>query len=287
MRGGLHKKRITDKNGKQTYVWVKSSQAPKGEKIRRSKKNPDLVPISEHKRLLDEAIGRIGGKDRDDTQSAIEEARAIAADLKTLNAKEGAKYMAKIADAMKRDGVLGTSDGAGKIGESPEDDAWGTGGNQLEGLKHFVHVYDNGGDTFDRYTVVIDSQMFGASNDPFHPQGFGQFVGDVPDSWEKIKDFTHMGKRITDLKTLPEKVQKYIIQMANDEENTETTYDRAGRFKEIRDEFGAPPKGADLREQKGQVQVFYYGGNKSATDWAMKIKKKYPKGVVYTDTEKM
>lgn len=41
-------------------------------------------------------------------------------------------------------------------------------------------IFDNGGTTFDRYTIITkDGEMFGASQNPFHPQGFGQYCGNV------------------------------------------------------------------------------------------------------------
>ena len=45
-----------------------------------------------------------------------------------------------------------------------------------------VDVYDNDGETFDRYTVVIDNDLancIGMSNNPNHPQGYNQYAGVV------------------------------------------------------------------------------------------------------------
>jgi len=58
-------------------------------------------------------------------------------------------------------------------------------------------------------------------------------------------------------------------------------------FLKIRNEFPSPPRGADLRSERNIVQVFYYGGNRQAKEWADTVKKKYPKGVQYIDTSKM
>ncbi len=46
-------------------------------------------------------------------------------------------------------------------------------------------VLDNGGLTFDRYTIIDKStgDMIGASDNPFHPLGFGQFCGNVADNY--------------------------------------------------------------------------------------------------------
>lgn len=59
-----------------------------------------------------------------------------------------------------------------------------------------LQVYDNGGKTFDRYTAVYMWQRegnglygcIGMSEDPFHPQGFGQHSSAAPGR--------HLGKRI-------------------------------------------------------------------------------------------
>jgi len=45
-------------------------------------------------------------------------------------------------------------------------------------MKNLI-VFDNNGNTFDRYTIIEKStgEMIGASDNPFHPQGFGQYCG--------------------------------------------------------------------------------------------------------------
>lgn len=73
-----------------------------------------------------------------------------------------------------------------------------------------IRVYDNGGKTLDRFTVVYmfdkqrDPGMFGArgmSEQPFHPMGFGQFTTAMPGR--------HLGKRV-DLTDLPEDCQALV-----------------------------------------------------------------------------
>jgi hypothetical protein len=59
-----------------------------------------------------------------------------------------------------------------------------------------VRAYDNGGKTFDRYTVVYLDEpernggfaCVGMSAYPFHPQGFGQHSSAMPGK--------HLGKRV-------------------------------------------------------------------------------------------
>lgn len=74
-----------------------------------------------------------------------------------------------------------------------------------------IRIYDNGGTTFDRYTVVYMNErerngLYGArgmSEDPFHPQGVGQYCTAAPGR--------HLGKRIR-FEELPEKCQKLVRQ---------------------------------------------------------------------------
>ena len=78
-----------------------------------------------------------------------------------------------------------------------------------------LRCYDNGGKTFDQYTVIpprwaseerdmpFSFNAIGASEKPFHPQGFGMHISATPGP--------HLGKRVhwTDL---PEDVQKFARQ---------------------------------------------------------------------------
>jgi hypothetical protein len=77
-----------------------------------------------------------------------------------------------------------------------------------------VRVYDNGGETFDRYTIVVENpedpgerSWLGSSENPFHPQGFGQHLGD------SVQEGTHLGEKIK-FANLPEQVQKFVRQEA-------------------------------------------------------------------------
>ena len=47
------------------------------------------------------------------------------------------------------------------------------------GGKMKITIFDNGGKTFDRYTVFIDNNVFGMSNNPTSPQGFNQVIGEM------------------------------------------------------------------------------------------------------------
>lgn len=72
-----------------------------------------------------------------------------------------------------------------------------------------IKCYDNGGKTFDRYTVIYLSQpttngryaAVGMSKNPFHPQGFGQHTEAIPGS--------HLGKVIP-FESLPQDCQAVV-----------------------------------------------------------------------------
>jgi hypothetical protein len=107
-----------------------------------------------------------------------------------------------------------------------------------------VVVFDNEGETYDRFTIINTlGDMWGASNDPFAPNGFGQhcgncahnfFVTTYGQGWQigctpnlirkRLKHGTKMsieafrgegnlGKEITDISQLPEQVLNYIKQV--------------------------------------------------------------------------
>ena len=105
-----------------------------------------------------------------------------------------------------------------------------------------VYVFDNGGETLDRYTGVISKtgDIIGFNDNPFHPMGFGQFCGNVTDrmnitfgyGWRRghkektlkliknselrtyiqcARDEKHLGKEV-DFNSLPEEAKKYVLQ---------------------------------------------------------------------------
>lgn len=83
------------------------------------------------------------------------------------------------------------------------------------GEPRYVHCYDNGGKTADRYTVVFTGRYrhktlgeclyLGASSEPFHPQGFGQH-GSAPSAID-YPTYGHLGKKVA-FTQLPEDVRK-------------------------------------------------------------------------------
>ena len=88
-----------------------------------------------------------------------------------------------------------------------------------DGMPRYIRVYDNMGETLDRYTVVFTGRYthktgghtwyLGMNGAPFHPQGIGQhgesrFPIDKP-------GYKHLGKKIS-FDKLPEDCKKATIQ---------------------------------------------------------------------------
>jgi len=74
-----------------------------------------------------------------------------------------------------------------------------------------IKVYDNGGETLDRYTVIINGDVFTMSSDPLWTQGVNQWLGTV-DEIDKDK----LGIPIS-LKQLPKEVLIAILYRLCDE----------------------------------------------------------------------
>jgi hypothetical protein len=87
------------------------------------------------------------------------------------------------------------------------------------GIPRYIRCYDNGGKTFDRYTIVYTGRYthrtngahlyVGASAHPFHPQGFGQH-GEAPNVIDRPR-YSHLGKRVR-FGLLPENVRTLVLQ---------------------------------------------------------------------------
>lgn len=71
-------------------------------------------------------------------------------------------------------------------------------------------IYDNGGKTADRYTILVSpTECLGVSDDPTHPQyGFSQ--------WSECVDGDHLGTEI-EFDDLPENVQIHVTERLKDE----------------------------------------------------------------------
>lgn len=98
-----------------------------------------------------------------------------------------------------------------------------------------VVIYDNGGKTFDRYTIIIDrggdADWYNMSHNPLDPNGFNQFDGTTADS---NKEGSHLGKKIkpSDYSKLPKDVIQAIQQRCKeDEEESQSMKDTVGENK--------------------------------------------------------
>ena len=75
-----------------------------------------------------------------------------------------------------------------------------------------VRVFDNGGKTFDRYTIQIKRDVYLVSVNPLSPQGVRKYFSlKKYERLEKIADKEFLGKKI-DFNVLPEAVRKAIQQ---------------------------------------------------------------------------
>ena len=67
-------------------------------------------------------------------------------------------------------------------------------------------IFDNDGKTIDRYTLITaDNSIYGFNDEPFNPQGFGQYCG----TWQGGST-GQLGKHIS-LKDLPTKQAKTFV----------------------------------------------------------------------------
>jgi hypothetical protein len=92
-------------------------------------------------------------------------------------------------------------------------------------MKDFI-VFDAKEKSIDRYTIIKLStgDIWGSSHDPFHPQGFSTYGGNINEfnGFQGVDDYIArarsetdwLGEEITDFTVLPENVQKYINQIS-------------------------------------------------------------------------
>lgn len=86
-----------------------------------------------------------------------------------------------------------------------------------DGKPKYIRCYDNGGKTFDRYTVVYtgkykgknECMYIGMSAKPFDAMGFGQH-GFSKDSIDR-PTYSHLGKKIK-FDDLPDDCRKLVLQ---------------------------------------------------------------------------
>jgi hypothetical protein len=86
-----------------------------------------------------------------------------------------------------------------------EEEEYKTGGSIKD-----VIVYDNGGESFDRYTIFTpDGSVFGMSENATMPNGFNMYIGEDTE----IKKGSHLGKR---LKSVPQSIEKAVMNRLNE-----------------------------------------------------------------------
>jgi hypothetical protein len=87
-------------------------------------------------------------------------------------------------------------------------------------MNHKIKVYDNP-ETFDRYTIVIDNDVYSMSENPSDPQGFNQYnftiddVNKAKNGWMNELNYENIGKRVK-LTQLPKEVKKAIKERCKD-----------------------------------------------------------------------
>jgi len=69
-----------------------------------------------------------------------------------------------------------------------------------------IEVYDNGGETADRYSVRIGTSVYGMSDNATSANGFNQYAGELSElpGWRN-------GTRVDDLRRLPVAVRAAIF----------------------------------------------------------------------------
>lgn len=73
-----------------------------------------------------------------------------------------------------------------------------------------IVIWDNGGKTIDRYTVLIGGEVYGMSDDPHHPQGFNQYSHTIKKG-EIYRGGSAPGKKVA-FEKLPDGVQIAIAE---------------------------------------------------------------------------
>jgi len=120
-------------------------------------------------------------------------------------------------------------------------------------------IFDNGGETQDRYTIITDTgEVFGFDENPFNPNGFGQYSFNVKDS--SNEDINTVDKFINtaldnpewlgieiSIDELPEEAQKYVKDITSIEN---PTYDESKSLKEFDHENYSIP------EEPEQLEIY-------------------------------
>lgn len=105
-----------------------------------------------------------------------------------------------------------------------------------------LFILDNGGETLDRYTIINEEtgDMIGASEQPFHPLGFGQYCGNVADNYWRIA-YGAGWRRGCDERLLNKRI-KYAVKL----------------FKSDSSHIGRPIKWNELPEDVQKFTEYYF-----------------------------
>jgi hypothetical protein len=71
-----------------------------------------------------------------------------------------------------------------------------------------IRVYDNKSKYLDRYTVIINTSVYGMDDKPHSPDGFNQYDGELADFGPE-SEWTNRGE-LVNIKDLPQEVQDAI-----------------------------------------------------------------------------
>jgi hypothetical protein len=83
--------------------------------------------------------------------------------------------------------------------------------------KNSIVVLDNNGESFDRYTIINrkTGDVWGASENPSHPQGFGSYNHNIADSYWSTAYGSAWRKRINEKMAIKCAVRNYLIDTTN------------------------------------------------------------------------
>ena len=81
-----------------------------------------------------------------------------------------------------------------------------------------VYIFDNKGETMDRYTILIGStgEILGCNETPFAPMGIGQHCGNAVDNRMNITFGYSWRDRCNVKKCIKEEVENYVNEARND-----------------------------------------------------------------------
>jgi hypothetical protein len=111
------------------------------------------------------------------------------------------------------------------------------------GIKDVI-VYDNNGETFDRYTIFTpDGSVYGMSDNALMPNGFNQYLGDDTE----VKKGSHLGKK---LKSIPESI-KVAVERRMSEYKRGGLLGESAKLEYIDEAFASYELQEKLREKLG------------------------------------